>query len=80
MASGPCDFFAILTTSVVYATFFGPPIVALSTLYMFHKSITEGKSNWKPSRLMTFLFMLVPWCVGLGMGIAAQVHRCSMWI
>mmetsp|Transcript_250 Transcript_250/g.460 ORF Transcript_250/g.460 Transcript_250/m.460 type:complete len:794 (-) Transcript_250:716-3097(-) len=67
MDTGPCEFFAIITTGVVYATFFGPPIVALATLYMFFMAI-KGYPSWKPSKMKTALLCVVPWIFGITIG------------
>mmetsp|Transcript_8228 Transcript_8228/g.17981 ORF Transcript_8228/g.17981 Transcript_8228/m.17981 type:complete len:838 (-) Transcript_8228:377-2890(-) len=73
MAEGPCDAFAFLTTGAVYATFFGPPIVAACTLTVLLKAM-GGYVGWVPSRVTLLSLMTLPWLVGFGIAIAAQAE------
>ena len=70
MANEPCQFFAIVTTMTVYATFFGPPIVGLVTLLSFYNK-AKGVQKRVP-RLHVAATLALPWLVGMVIAIVAH--------
>ena len=71
MATGPCEFFAVVTTMVVIATFCGPPIVGLMTLLTFIMA-GKGRTSFKLPKTAVAGLLLLPWLVGLLIGLIAR--------
>jgi hypothetical protein len=63
MPEGPCEVFAFVTTMVVFATFLGPPIVAVVTYLQFRAQATGHAAN--TSKMRVALFLTMPWLLGL---------------
>jgi len=76
MPPQPCEVFAVLTTMAVYATFLGPPIVALVTLRKMAITIKGHVSSQLPTKAVAFILCL-PWGLGLVLGLLSRADGKS---
>ena len=58
-----CKIFAVVTTMVVFATFLGPPIVAVTTYLQFRAQARGHPAN--SSKIRVALSLTMPWLLGL---------------
>ena len=63
MNEAPCKIFAVVTTMVVFATFLGPPIVAVTTYLQFRAQARGHPAN--SSKIQVALSLTMPWLLGL---------------
>jgi hypothetical protein len=66
-----CEFFGVVTSCIVHATFCGPPIVAFSTYVMIRNSASGCTGDPKLSWTANACLVVLPWLLGFGFAMAA---------
>jgi hypothetical protein len=66
-----CEFFGVVTSCIVHATFCGPPIVAFSTYSMIRTACSGYTRDPKLSRRKNACLSVLPWLLGFGFAMAA---------
>jgi len=77
MSAGPCKVFALLTNAAVYATFLGPPIVALVTLRKFVHVVRRGTVPAETHKVAVATVLWLPWTIGIVIGLVANADGMS---
>jgi len=76
MSPDPCEAFAVLTTMAVYATFLGPPIVAIASLRCV-MNVIHGQFNATTPKVVVAVVLGSPWVLGLIIGLVARADGKS---
>eukprot|EP00966_Prymnesium_polylepis_P158482 3663490-Prymnesium_polylepis.1 len=70
MGEGACQVFSVFTHMVVFATFFGPAIVATITSLSLIRAC-RGR-RWRTSVWLQATYLTTPWLIGLVVALLSQ--------